>query len=93
MARVKTAKGFIAWYMRLFRFQGWASFWNTIYVMPGYEHDQRLIRHEMRHLEQIEHEGRILFSIKYLWWTLRHGYWNNPYEIDARSVAEGKRNG
>lgn len=29
-------------------------------------------------------EGRLLFSIKYLWWMCRYGYWNNPYEVEAR---------
>lgn len=87
---VKTAIGLIAVYMRLCGFRGWTSFWRTIYVLPGYERDQRLLRHERKHLEQIERDGRLLFSIKYLWWTLRHGYWMNPYEVDARAAAESK---
>lgn len=89
MARVKIAKGFIAWYMKICGFQGWTSFWRTIYVMRGCENDERLIRHEMRHIEQIERDGRLLFSIKYLWWLARYGYWMNPYEVDARRAAEG----
>lgn len=28
----------------------------------------RLLRHERCHLEQIERDGRLLFSVKYLWW-------------------------
>lgn len=86
---IRTATGMIAWYMRTCGFAGWASFWRTIYVLPGHEHDQRLLRHERKHLEQIEHDGRVLFSIKYLWWLCRYGYWNNPYEIEARA-AENK---
>ena len=66
------------------------SFWRTVYVMPGHEHDQRLLRHERCHLEQIERDGRILFAIKYSWWTLRYGYYMNPYEIEARAEAESK---
>lgn len=87
--KIKTATGPIAWYMRACKFDGWASFWRTVYVMPGFEHDQRLLRHERKHLEQIERDGRLLFAIKYSWFTLRHGYYMNPYEVEARA-AESK---
>lgn len=86
---IRTATGLIAAYMRLCRFDGWASFWSTIYVMPGHEQNVQLLRHERCHLEQIERDGRMLFSLKYSWWTLRYGYYMNPYEIEARE-AESK---
>ena len=86
---IRTATGLIAAYMRLCGFRGWTSFWDVIYVLHGYEHDQRLLRHERKHLEQIERDGRIKFALKYSWWTLRHGYFMNPYEIEARA-AESK---
>lgn len=57
--------GLIAAYMRLCGFKGWASFWRTIYVLPGHENDQRLLRHERCHLEQIESDDRILLTLKY----------------------------
>ena len=81
-----TATGLISWYMRACGFAGWTSFWRTIYVLPGHELDERLLRHERKHLEQIERDGRLLFSIKYLWWLCRYGYWNNPYEVEARTA-------
>jgi hypothetical protein len=84
--KIRTATGLIAAYMRLCGFYGWTSFWRVIYVMPGHEHNQRLLRHERKHLEQIERDGRILFSIKYLWWLCRYGYYMNPYEIEARKA-------
>lgn len=83
---VRTATGLLAWYMRRCGFDGWASFWSTIYVLPGFEHDQHLLRHEAEHLRQIERDGRIKFALKYSWWTLSHGYWNNPYEVEARTA-------
>lgn len=86
MSTVRTATGPIAWYMRACGFKGWTSFWRTTYVLPGYEDNQRLLRHERKHLEQIERDGRILFSIKYLWWLCRYGYWNNSYEVEARAA-------
>lgn len=87
--KIRTATGLIAAYMRLFGFRGWASFWRVIYILPGYEHDERLLRHERKHLEQIERDGRLLFSIKYLYWLCRHGYKMCPYEVEARA-AESK---
>lgn len=86
---IHTATGLIAWYMKRCGFAGWASFWRTIYVLPGHEHDERLLRHERKHLEQIERDGRLLFSLKYLYWLCRHGYHMNPYEVEARA-AESK---
>ena len=89
MTHIKTARGLIYVYMKACGFKGWASFWRTIYVLPGNEHNERLLRHERCHLEQIERDGRLLFSLRYSWWTLRHGYFMNPYEIEARA-AESK---
>ena len=83
--KIQTATGLIKLYMKLCGFRGWTSFWNTIYLMPGSEHDEKLLRHEAKHLEQIKHDGIIVFSVKYAWWTLKYGYWNNPYEQEARA--------
>lgn len=83
---ISTATGPIAAYMSLCGFRGWASFWRTIYVLPGHEYNERLLRHERKHLEQIKRDGRVVFSIKYLWWLCRYGYWNNPYEVEARAA-------
>lgn len=83
--KIKTARGILAWLMRRVGFLGWTSFWRTIYVLPGHEQNQRLLRHERCHLEQIERDGRLKFSIRYLYWLARHGYWNNPYEVEARA--------
>ena len=84
--QVRTATGLIAWYMLACGFAGWTSFWHVIYVLPGHEHDERLLRHEREHIEQIERDGRWLFALKYSWWTFRRGYWLNPYEIEARAA-------
>ena len=86
MAAVKTATGLIRAYMRLCGFAGWTSFWNTVYVLPGRESDQRLLRHERCHLEQIERDGRVWFAVKYLYWLCRYGYQKCPYEVEARAA-------
>ena len=84
--KIRTATSLIAAYMRLCGFTGWASFWRTIYVLPGNENNSRLLRHERKHLEQIERDGRVLFSIKYLYWLCRYGYQKCPYEVEARAA-------
>jgi len=84
--KLKTASGLISLYMRTFGFKGWASFWNTIYVLPGYENSKSLIRHESKHIEQINREGIIKFTIAYMWYLITVGYKNNPYEIEARKA-------
>ena len=89
--KVKTATGLIRAYMRLCGFRGWASFWNTVYVMPGWESYQPLLRHEAKHLEQIRRDGRIVFSAKYLYRLIRRGYWNHPYEVEARAAEAGQK--
>jgi len=88
---IRTATGLISWYMRACGFEGWTSFWRVIYVLPGHENNQRLLRHERKHLEQIEREGRLLFAIKYLYWLCRYGYQKYPYEVEAykEQIANG----
>lgn len=68
--KIKTATGVIKWYMKKLNFKGWASFWNTSYVMPGYEHATWLIRHEIKHIERIKRDGRIWFPLGILTGTL-----------------------
>lgn len=40
----------------------------------------------MKHVEQMTRDSAIVFYAKYLWRSIRYGYWNNPYEIEARAV-------
>lgn len=84
----KIATGIVLWYMNLFRFKGVTTFWKQIYVVKGYENDARLLRHERKHLEQMERDGWLKFHLKYTFWLIRFGYWNNPYEIEARQAEK-----
>ncbi len=90
MVEIKPWFGPIKWYMKLCRFQGWTSYWNTIYLDPKYLTDERLIRHEMTHIKQMDEEGKFKFTCRYLWWTLKYGYQDNPYEVEARASEEFK---
>lgn len=89
---IRIATGLIKLWMRLWGFTGWSSLWGAIYVMPGFQHNKALIRHEAMHLEQMRRDGKARFMARYAWWTLRYGYQDNPYEAEARKAAEGAAN-
>lgn len=82
----KIATGLVLWYMNLFGFKGVATFWGQIYVVQGFENDDRLLRHERMHLEQMKRDGWLRFHAKYSWYLIRFGYWRNPYEVEARAA-------
>ncbi|SDY42903.1 hypothetical protein [Hymenobacter psychrophilus] len=46
------------------------------------------VAHEMEHIRQYERHGRLGFLVRYLWGWARHGYYNIPFEIEARAAAE-----
>ena len=50
--------------------------------------DESVRRHEEVHMMQYERHGWFLFIIRYLWYTIKHGYWNNPLEIEAREKSK-----
>ena len=45
---------------------------------------ERLIRHEAVHVGQYQREGVVKFLVKYLYYSARYGYEQNPYEVEAR---------
>jgi hypothetical protein len=48
--------------------------------------DTELVVHEYHHVLKQWNTGR-LTVLRYLIETIRHGYWNNPFEVEARAVA------
>jgi len=48
--------------------------------------DRRWLLHELKHLEQFRLHGFFGFIILYLAESIRHGYSNNKYEIEARAA-------
>jgi hypothetical protein len=85
---IKIAISPILWYMNRCGLHGWTSFWGSIYLAPGYETHQGLIRHERKHLEQMERDGKLVYLIKYSFWLLRYGYKMNPYEVEAQAAEQ-----
>jgi hypothetical protein len=46
------------------------------------------IKHENRHKEQYAEYGFFKFLVKYIYYSIRYGYEDNPFEIDARKAEE-----
>ena len=57
----------------------------TIVVNPGTPLSRRLLVHELTHVRQWRAD--FLFPVRYTLATLRHGYTDNPYEVEARLAA------
>ena len=85
--RFVEARGFWKWLLGRFGGAAITMPWRTVYVWPGYLEHEGLLAHERVHIEQIDRDGPVAFSLKYLWWLARYGYWANPYEIEAHARA------
>jgi predicted acyltransferase len=48
--------------------------------------DEKWVRHELKHVLQYQQNGLFLFVVKYLMYSLKHGYYNNPFEVEARTA-------
>ena len=51
--------------------------------------DEKWVKHELCHVKQFKENGSLRFITKYLWESIKHGYQNNRYEVEAR---EAERN-
>ncbi len=89
MPRYKFVKAYgpFKWFLDTYGYSGITMPWRSIYVLSPYLHDTKLRRHELVHIAQMRRDGTLLFCIKYLWWCYKVGYWNNPYELEARRIA------
>jgi hypothetical protein len=85
--RITKAKGFWRWLLVSMGAAAITMPWRTVYVMEQYLDHEGLVAHEKVHIRQIDRDGAVVFSAKYLWWLGRHGYWDNPYEVEAHREA------
>lgn len=53
---------------------------------------EKLATHELVHVVQQKRLGHLKFLWRYLKCHLKHGYCNNPFEIEARYYAESAEN-
>jgi hypothetical protein len=64
--------------------------WKSVYLLPHVFDNERTRFHETIHVEQIERDGSVTFSVSYLYYCCRYGYWKNPYEVEAYSREQEK---
>jgi hypothetical protein len=64
------------------------TLWRTIWLATDAIPSAELLLHELRHVHQFE--GAKGFPILYLWESIRHGYFRNRFEIDARAFAAAR---
>ncbi len=46
------------------------------------------VKHELCHVQQFRQHGYLGFLVKYLWESLKKGYYNNKFEVEARAAEE-----
>ena len=57
----------------------------TIVVHPDARLTERLLRHEVAHVQQWRRDP-LLFPLRYALQHLRRGYRDNPFEVEARAA-------
>lgn len=50
--------------------------------------DERWVKHELCHIKQFKDHGYVGFIIKYLWESIKKGYYNNRFEVEARKAED-----
>jgi hypothetical protein len=48
--------------------------------------DPAWVRHELKHVEQFRRHGFLPFLLMYGWESLRKGYYQNRFEVEARAA-------
>ncbi len=65
---------------------------NTIHLYKisstEFTNNLSLLRHEVEHVKQWNKIGFLFFPIQYIWFSVKYGYYNNPFEIEARKAEE-----
>ena len=87
--RFRPARHLIRAWLRLWGFHGITLPPWGVFILAERMGDERLVRHEMEHWRQAQQYGVIGFYARYLWYSLRHGYRNNPMEVQARKAETG----
>lgn len=64
------------------------TLWNTIFLARRAPMSAELLLHELRHVQQFG--ASPAFPFRYAWETLRRGYTDNRYELDARTWAAAR---
>lgn len=67
-------------------------FGNTIHLYGVTKNDflqnEKWLKHELCHVQQFRQHGCFPFIAKYIVESIRKGYYNNKYEVEARLAEE-----
>ena len=83
----KEATGLFLWFLDYYGYAAITMPWSIVYMLPSRFYDYGIRKHESVHLEQIKRDGAIGWALTYLWYNLRYGYKDNPYEVEARTKS------
>lgn len=61
------------------------TLWRTVWIAADAAPSSELLLHELRHVHQFQ--ASATFPLRYLWESLRRGYFRNRFEVDARNYA------
>ena len=53
--------------------------------------DEVWLRHELCHIRQFREHGFFTFIFKYLRESIKNGYYNNKYEVEARKAEQSAK--
>jgi hypothetical protein len=63
---------------------------NTIHLhntsKEAFLQNKKWLKHELCHIQQFKQHGYGGFIVKYLWESMKKGYYNNKYEAEARAA-------
>jgi hypothetical protein len=59
-----------------------------MFAMPLEDVPRSLFKHELQHVYQIMREGPFWFYLKFFLYSLRYGYKQNPFEVEAREAQK-----
>jgi len=48
--------------------------------------DEKWVKHELCHIKQFKEHGYFLFLVKYIWESIKKGYYSNRFEVEARNA-------
>ena len=83
-------RGPVIWWLRLTKYGG-CAFGNHIWVLPEKENNQKLLKHEYCHVLQCRRLGLFRWCTKYIYYHFKHGYKNNPLEVEAIEYSNSKK--
>jgi len=67
------------------------TLWNIVFLAPDAPWQPELLLHELRHVYQFGE--RLAFPVLYILESIRRGYVDNRYEVDARIYAARRLRG